>query len=538
MTKFTINLKAKLKAIAMISCILFGFLLNSYNTFASKIDARLWEQHTLQSDLIAVIECTLAGGSVTEFKIINIIKGDEKLHSNIRIKNNVSYWGRQFNPTLVGERFLITGFKNNAPVDIYSMSSGGAVPLWWRNLAYDYKIPLGSGFLAIKEYNQQNSYHLPRWQDKPVTSTDELIIYIKSLLNKSAQEQDLQILHSLIQKYMAYDWHHTTKEEQDLAKELLLVTDPLQIIRKMWLFMNQDIESRRYNILRIFEQGPFSQHLQKNIDNYFQELKTHNYDWLQYHSFYFKDAQEVTTQHSAISNIDKEQIQYFQKYLNLYSENDKNYGKQELWYKAFTHFRKHEPIYLSQYLSKWTPTSPDWNDKAKGYEFASSLIFNTKDLKIKRQVINKLLNSVDPHVRVTASVYLTIYNKEQGEKELAKNLKLNNGAGLYAALSYARRGHKLGVNRALELIKLLPTEYREAGNFIINLKRRLLVLLSNSAKSSNLPQPPTESLQTTYKSALNGSAGEQDIFAWWVSYKDEIKLLDPWLAGLDKQGID
>ena len=96
---------------------------------------------------------------------------------------------------------------------------------------------------------------------------------MRSLLNKSSQEQDLQILHSLIQKYMADDWNHTTIiAEKKLAKELLIVTDPVQIINKMWVFMNQDIESRRYNILRIFEQGPFSQYLQKNIDNYFQEV--------------------------------------------------------------------------------------------------------------------------------------------------------------------------------------------------------------------------------------------------------------------------
>jgi hypothetical protein len=57
---------------------------------------------------------------------------------------------------------------------------------------------------------------------------------------------------------------------------------------------------------------------------------------------------------------------------------------------------------------------------------------------------------------------------------------------------------------------------------------RAMVLLSNSAAYSNVPQPPNAIYESNYS----------DLLEWWKKYSDKLTLYDPWFDILKKQKID
>ncbi|HTF23408.1 MAG TPA: hypothetical protein VK937_05740 [Candidatus Limnocylindria bacterium] len=68
----------------------------------------------------------------------------------------VNYWEPQFPISLIGDKVLITAFKSHDPTILMSTSSGGAVPLWWRNIPAEYSLPLfqGSAKLPLSKSNR------------------------------------------------------------------------------------------------------------------------------------------------------------------------------------------------------------------------------------------------------------------------------------------------------------------------------------------------------------------------------------------------
>jgi len=65
--------------------------------------------------------------------------------TRLRLRMAVNYWEPQFPISLIGDKFLITAFKSHDPTILMSTSSGGSVPLWWRNIPAEYSLPLFQG---------------------------------------------------------------------------------------------------------------------------------------------------------------------------------------------------------------------------------------------------------------------------------------------------------------------------------------------------------------------------------------------------------
>ena len=62
-----------------------------------------------------------------------------------------------------------------------------------------------------------------------------------------------------------------------------------------------------------------------------------------------------------------------------------------------------------------------------------------------------------------------------------------------------------------------------------NLQKRVLVLLSNSARASGVPQPaPADQSPSSFDSLL----------AWWKKHGDTMVVSDPWLQVLERQKVD
>ena len=110
---------------------------------ATTIDPLLFEELVLGADFVGVVECRTAGGVVAEYTVVESWKGP-KVGSRVSIRVAVNYWEPQFPIALCGERYFVTAYKA-APDRMVSTTSGGGVPLWWRDLPADYRLPLFQG---------------------------------------------------------------------------------------------------------------------------------------------------------------------------------------------------------------------------------------------------------------------------------------------------------------------------------------------------------------------------------------------------------
>jgi hypothetical protein len=122
--------------------------------------------------------------------------------------------------------------------------------------------------------------------------------------------------------------------------------------------------------------------------------------------------------------------------------------------------------------------------------------------------------------------------------KLKEMSSLEGDPGGWAALNRMRRGDKLATPRALELFSTAQKLDFVGGPHHHNLQRRLMVLLSNSAQKSGLPQPP--------KASNDENQSGQSYFrrlysyyrSWWQEHSENVVIHDPWLAELEKQKVD
>ncbi|MBW8016468.1 MAG: hypothetical protein FVQ82_09790 [Planctomycetes bacterium] len=169
--------------------------------YATQIDPLTWEQMTVSCDFAGIVECTTAGGIVAEYKVVEAWKGTEHIEP-IRIRVATNYWEPQFPLALIGEQYLVFAYKNNAPSRMVSTTIGGPVPLWWRNIPYDYRLPLFQGRYKPDSNQQLSAYDLSHSGDTSKKITiDEFKKQVKQLTGKSKKDQEVVILRILFKKY-------------------------------------------------------------------------------------------------------------------------------------------------------------------------------------------------------------------------------------------------------------------------------------------------------------------------------------------------
>ena len=126
-----------------------------------------------------------------------------------------------------------------------------------------------------------------------------------------------------------------------------------------------------------------------------------------------------------------------------------------------------------------------------------------------------------------------------GTEALHRMMALEHDPGSWAAVVLASRGEKATMIKAIELIAV-PRDYSRRAAIHDNLIKRLLVLLSNVAAQSGIPQPPApakEYAESQENDAILAQFAE-DLKTWWRTHEDKIVLRDPWLELLEKQKVD
>ena len=521
----------------------------SCHSMATKVDPRTWAQLALSADFVGIIECTKAGGIVAEYRVIETIKGSESPGDSLRVRMAIDYWGAHFPTALVGEKYVITGFKNHAPIGLISTSSGGSVPLWARQLPYDYNLPLSSGMKLISQERagspfSASNYHLNfYWAAEEASGVELLIKNIKSLLSATPEQQDLFILKELYKKYQINEYKEyvnqpTMFNKYQWLKQVEEHQNPTQLVNYIWNMSEN---------LTILQQGPYSDETAQVIFDLVSSLDQDKYQ-LKY--YYFRNPkQTVDTVKNDVDNayeIERLDIRQAALDFKQYSKSS-TWQETDLWYEAFDRLAVEKPEIIVEYLLRYSNTGQEWQDRDDEYLLASRLLI--KGSKLPSRLIKLLGAAKSDQVRVTSLVYLALNNPSVGVAELENlyNLRdieqLSADMKLWLSLNLARHGHKEAVEVFFETIifSYANSLDRMADGhmrfFLSNMFNRMQVLLSNSATMSGIAKPPSY-----YSNALAYNSSHIETLTplvnWWKSNSTNITLYDVWMSELREKGVE
>lgn len=207
------------------------------------------------------------------------------------------------------------------------------------------------------------------------------------------------------------------------------------------------------------------------------------------------------------------QIRQWQE--QLAGKDDGKYMAAGYWpSQAFSRLTCHEPASAVDWMLR-RPTEagvpPNWPDVSAfaGY-FADFCHTN------RAKFLGRLLAAPHPSVRAIAASVLADDNPVTALPVLRELRNAPDGPGDLACFQLARRGDKAAMARLIELLR--PPVYTSTNRpltrttFVWPVAEETKALLSNSAKTSDVPQP-----------------GE-DYPGWWATYRERVRLADPWLA--------
>jgi hypothetical protein len=148
--------------------------------------------------------------------------------------------------------------------------------------------------------------------------------------------------------------------------------------------------------------------------------------------------------------------------------------------------------------------------------------------------MRRLLRAKDPYVRVAGAIYLSFENEREGIRALQDLMDEPGDPGAWAALNLARRGDKKAASRALDAFLVLP-EPTVFDRLHLNLQKRLLVLFSNSAARSGVPQPERWRF---IRDQVDQLRFHESLVKWWETYESKLVLWDPWFDTWMSQKIE
>lgn len=497
---------------------------------ATTIDPLTWEQLVLGADFVGVVECTQAGGIVARYRVMaNWGHSGPAVGEEISIQVAVNYYEPQFPIALVGERFLVTAYKNNFPSTMMSTTMGGAVPLWFRSIPSDYGLPLFQGRIDDPE-NRDYSFFGSDYED--FASFRDAAV---GLLGLDEDQQEAVLLRALAKKYMLN--HRGRRSIAGRAAEELPESELTFIARLdnahkaaavLDVILNPEtIKPQRYKDVLIQGGGAQTLSMLESHTTKIPALLTSEREYIAGHlrMKLYPESDEKQAPETEIELSDQQIQKFYETFLAGPKHQD--------WTEAFTVLTEHKQNRVADWLLDWRNPDGDWREDDLGYELGSFFAWRCSDDRIP--LLSKLAKSAkDDYVRVAAAVYLTFDDEEAGITQLNELKNLPGDPGAWAALTLARRGDKAAVPRLLEVLST-HGQKNMTGAKHRNLQKRVLVLLSNSCAANNIPFPKLGGIDTNRWEAEGHTRAP---LAWWLDNQDKITLHDPWLPMLIEQKVD
>lgn len=509
---------------------------------ATTIDPLIWEQMALDSAFVGIAECEAAGGIVARYRVVESWKGmPVGTRFNLRVATN--YWGPQFPITLVGERYLITAYASHAPTTMMSTTSGSPVPLWWRNIPAEYSLPLWQGRARLplsvvdRPLASLGSQH---------TDLNSFRVAVTEILSLSREGREVRLLQALAKKYLfaRLDEERNPPPRENRAEYERARAAQLRVQRSSSareivseLFsLGRIAPDSRHSIGAVLSQGGGAVTLGLLNDSSFR-----NTIWEDDHHqrIIAEIRYRLGLTPARAPDAEREQSPTAPEIARMRSVLAAGPDSNQFGI-AFESLTRYDPGTVAEYLVQWTNPQRNWSDTDYGYVIGS--YFAQGCGRDREAHLQRLLQARDPFIRVAGAVYLAFENRALGMARLEEMSRLPGDPGAWAALNLARRGQKSAVPRALEMFATSGTRGQMSGVPHENLQLRLIVLLSNSAAVSNLPQPvpPDEPAYNADADTLRNYQGNFHRYytEWWRANEARIQLSDPWLTLLEQQKVD
>ncbi len=491
------------------------------SALATTIDPLLFEELVLGADFVGVVECEQAGGIVASYTVIESWKGP-KAGSRIKIRVAVNYWEPQFPTTLCGERYFVTAYKE-APFRMMSTTSGGPVPLWWRNIPSEYSLPLFQGRKLLAPGDDQGA----EFQKTRKAA--------HALLALKPAEQEAALLKAVIENdFLGTKWRGGEPDKakvEELRARLTKLTTTELLVTELIRMANEQPEKWAIRVRVVLGKagGPVTLAALEKLVPDRSPWRKNELDELIGEIRQRQDRQGT----GSLANADapaKEQAPSAQE---LASARKSLAGGEKAagFGEAFETLTRHDPGPVVEYLVAWINPNQDWRSKDQGYVLGS--YFAWRCGKDRKKHLAALSEAKDPFIRVAGAVYLSFEDATAGTAALSRLTAVDGDAGAWAALTLARRGRKDAVPRALQLFReLAPADQNAVSMARVphrNLQKRVLLLLSNSARAGGVPQPVA---------AGHTESSFDALLTWWKTHGDKLVLTDPWLGMLERQKVD
>ena len=472
---------------------------------ATTIDPRIWQQLVADADFVGIVECVTAGGIVAEYEVVEPWKG-AGAGERFRLRIAVNYWEPQYPVALVGERYLITAFRSAPPSRMLSTTSGGGVPLWARELPADYRLPLFQGRARIP---LDGEGHALFGLGTDETDLERFKAAVKKLLDASPEERELALLKALADKYLG-GWHDPDPPPAvlgEVAREVEAATNVEGALRSLRRLRESQERRLSYSYDAVVSQGGGAISLALGVPDEVSLVIRARLGQI--------DDPAPTPPSEPPSDVDVDALDI-----------DSDFG-------LLTRLR---PDRVAVYLKNWTNPDDGWSSADRGYVLGSFFAILVESERARH--LESMLDANDPFVRVAGAVYLALEDpEERGLRYLRELQTLDGDSGVWAALALARRGDASVVPRLLRVFdETGPSNM--AGVPHRNLQKRILVLLSNSAAASGLPQPLSSGAANSARLHRELSDVRTELGEWWEREGDRVRLVDPWLEELRSKRVD
>jgi hypothetical protein len=477
---------------------------------ATTINPLQFKEMVLGADLVGVVECEKAGGIVAEYRVVESWKGP-KAGDRVTIRVPVDYWGEQYPLALCGERYLVMAYKN--PPNTLASKSGGRVPLWLRRIKADYQLPLFQGRNLLEPGEEKT------------LSFDTQRRAAQALIALTPAEQEATLLRIGIERTLIGK-RGANEGDPALTARFAKATTAAALTEEMFRLATEDPKKWAVQVRTVLRAWAGAEALAR-----LEKLPAEASPWPK------ADRDQLTLNiKSRLAGEPRPEI--------AKDDDEQEEANLAIWRKAFTtgdkaplfgiaieKLARHDPEPAFQFLMTWNNPSKVWSDTDRGYVLGSA--FACACGKDRTKYLTRLLEAQDPFVKVAGAVYLTFEDRDAGTAALKKLTALEGDAGVWAALTLARRGHDDVLPRLLEVYRLPPGKKEHptqmAGLPHKNLQMRVLELLSNSARAGGVSQPALPKEDRAQLPYLEG---------WWRDNRAKVVLRDPWMDILAKQKVD
>jgi hypothetical protein len=509
-------------------CLLLASLAADHASASSTVP-QPWQAILNRGHLVGIVECETAGEIIARYRVVESWRGPT-VGSLLTIRGPASVYGPNLPEALVGDRFLVSARSFRPDFPIWSglfLSHGpaGGLPLWMRPDQADYflysldVVPLsrlddpGTAPLAPIAYEYSNLDSLRR---------DAL-----AFLALPEGEREASALRAATAFYYGSEYDRIPLDSTAVVRLLQRIASASvdSIVGELVAFGPDHPATG--NVLMAAGQAETLTALRKRAER----SQAGRFGYV------VEPLEVLLGNRSTKPGTDPRVIpeQPSSDSLNALREILQGSARKREFARAFEMLSVHDPEAVYSFLLDWKPlveepAYPEW-----GYEYGSYFAWRCQ--RDRQRYLRGLTKAADAYVRVAAAVYLELEKPGTAVGTLEEFSRLEGDPGAWAALERARRGDKSAVPRALEIFRTgsMPTSSERNHR---NLQKRVLVLLSNSAKASSVDQPGR-----CCRQLFAGEPGPTpDVYEyyrrWWEKNESRMKLADPWFQDLQRAKAD